>query len=455
MVNHARPDDHAPAQDSPDGHAPTRTEADERTQAEAREWSERTSAMVVGVALAVAAVTAVPVSLSGEGRTLLGMVTIATPALVAALVTAIAHLGLLRRHDRDDHLWHLKLATVRRVSQTEREERTALRELDAALDIAADERAAIEMIRESLLRHLPARRVELHLVDPVEPVLDLAVATGEPAARPGTRTSPWASTAARTNRTLVYPTTSRADVCTHLASRLDAPTSAIAVPVNATGRLLGVLYQFGPEGTVPAAHTVQLLEDLARVIGARLALARTAAVSRSSSDTVDRLTGLPDRRAMQQRVLRMLQERQPFAVAVADIDGFARLNETHGRPAGDRALETLGRVARTVVRPGDVIGRIGGDEFLFVFPRTSPDDATRAFERLREALVLASASPSGDDECSRGAPGFTLSAGVIGSDAGGTIEEILRRAAAALDHARTQGGNRVVVADPAPDPSSR
>ena len=73
-----------------------------------------------------------------------------------------------------------------------------------------------------------------------------------------------------------------------------------------------------------------------------------------------------------------------------------------------------------------------------MLPRTRPDDATRALERLREELVLAQ-SASTD-------PPFTLSIGVIGSTAGGTIEEILHRAAGALKHAKSQGGNRVVVA---------
>jgi diguanylate cyclase (GGDEF)-like protein len=155
-------------------------------------------------------------------------------------------------------------------------------------------------------------------------------------------------------------------------------------------------------------------------------------------DEIDKLTGLPDRAAMQDRVLRMLRDRQPFTVAVADIDGFGKLNEAQGSDVGDRALQLIARVGRKAIRPGDIIGRIGGDEFLFVLPRTSPEDATRAFERLREELTLAQADAT--------VPSFSLSIGVIGSGSGGTIEEILHRAAGALDHAKSQGGNRVVVA---------
>jgi diguanylate cyclase (GGDEF)-like protein len=214
--------------------------------------------------------------------------------------------------------------------------------------------------------------------------------------------------------------------------------SAIAIPVNVMGRLLGVLYGLGPEGQQPGVGDVKFLEDVANLVGARLAILRASAAMATAPDDIDKLTGLPDRSAMQDRVLRLLRERQPFTVAVADIDDFGRLNEIEGREAGDRALQLVARVSRRAIRPGDLIGRIGGDEFLFVMPRTRTDDATRAFERLREELTLAQTGSSD--------PTFSLSIGVIGSSSGGTIEEILHRAAGALAHAKSQGGNRVIVA---------
>ena len=219
--------------------------------------------------------------------------------------------------------------------------------------------------------------------------------------------------------------------------------AAVAVPLNAMGRLLGVLYGLSPEGQEPGPGDVTFLEDLAGSLAARLATLRTTSGVVARSDDIDRLTGLPDRSAMQEKVLRMLRDRVPFTVAVADIDGFGALNAEAGREVGDRALQLLAQVARKTVRPGDLIGRIGGDELLFVMPRTQPDNATRALERLREELVLAQSAASD--------PPFTLSIGVIGSGSGGSIEEILHRAAGALHHAKSQGGNRVVVAQPAKD----
>jgi diguanylate cyclase (GGDEF)-like protein len=251
----------------------------------------------------------------------------------------------------------------------------------------------------------------------------------------------------RTGRTLLYETTERADVCSHLRSRLHEPASAVAVPVSVAGRALGVLYGFGPENDQPGPGDVEFLEDIAHVIAARIAILRSGAVP-APGETVDRLTGLPDRRTMQKRLVELLHDRVPFAVAVADIDGFGAMNDQRGRDAGDVALQLLGQVARRSLRPDDLLGRIGGDEFLIVFPNSSGDEATRAVERIREELVLGQSTA----QC----PQFTLSIGVIDSTCGSTIEELLHRAASALEYARNEGGNRVVVGHAAPHtPSGR
>lgn len=391
------------------------------------------------VAAPVTAAAAVIAVLEGNPGTILGILSIAVPAVVAAIATAIAiNVFLIRRHRFRERAANRRISSTKRELQDEKQERSMLRELDNAIDHAETEPDAVEVIRQSFAKHLSMQPMELHLVHPVDPVLELALAAGDHQARPSTRVSPWDALAARSNSTIVYDTTDRLDVCPHVASRVDGPMSVIAAPVNAMGRLIGVLYGFGPNGQEPGSGDIRFLEDLARLIGARLAIIRASSGTRDITEAVDRLTGLPDRAAMQNRVLRLLNDRQPFTVAVADIDNFTSLNDSKGRDIGDRALQLFGRVARKAIRPSDIIGRIGGDEFLIVLPHTTPDDATRAFERLREELALAQAETSD--------PTLTLSIGVIGSASGGTIEEILHRAAGALDHAKKQGGNRVVVA---------
>jgi diguanylate cyclase (GGDEF)-like protein len=402
-------------------------------------WSDRTALVAASVALPVAVAAAVTVLVVGDVDTLVGLLYVVVPASVAAIATTIATTWLLIRRHRDrERANNRRLSALRRELRDEKIERAVLRELDTALDFAASEADAIDVIRDAFGKHFSMQPMELHLVDAIDPVLELVIATGDHPTKEGERTSPWDSLAARTNTTLVYDTTDGLEVCPHLLSRLHRPMSAVAIPVNVTGRLLGVLYGLGPEGQAPTGGDVKFLEDVARLVGARIAILRASTATAGTGEETDRLTGLPDRTAMQSRVLHMLRERQPFTVAVADIDQFGRLNETAGTDVGDRALQLVARVSRRAIRPGDVIGRIGGDEFLYVLPRTTPEDATRALERLREELTLAQ---TGSED-----PPFSLSIGVIGSASGGSIEEILHRAAGALDHAKSQGGNRVVVA---------
>lgn len=377
-------------------------------------------------------------AITDAGPTSFAAATVATLATLGVSAAAI-HFFVTSRYRARERAAQRRVANLRNDSHDEKRERLALRELDRGLDMAPSESEALAVIRSTFERHLADQPMELHLVDPLEPVLVLAVATGNHDTRPGERTSPWDSLAASSGRTLVYETTDRPDACNHLRRRTGVARSAVAVPVTAAGGLLGVLYGFGLENEQPGPGDVEFLEDLAAVVGARLAILRTGGPS-TSREAVDRLTGLPDRATMQSRVLNLLKERTPFAVAVADIDDFGAINESLGRDAGDRALELLAKVARRSIRPDDILGRIGGDELLFVLPRSLPDDATRAIERLREELVLAQAEP--------GHPGFTLSVGVVGSTAGDSIDEILHRAAEALQHAKGQGGNRVVVARP-------
>ncbi len=132
----------------------------------------------------------------------------------------------------------------------------------------------------------------------------------------------------------------------------------------------------------------------------------------------------------------------PFAVAVADIDHFKRFNDRHGHDAGDLVLQTVARVIRDALRPGDHAGRWGGEEFLIVLPSTSLEDAARALERIRRNVEATEVTW-------RGAPlAVTLSAGVS------SYPELIRNAASAvasadgaLYKAKRRGRNAVALAD--------
>jgi diguanylate cyclase (GGDEF)-like protein len=132
---------------------------------------------------------------------------------------------------------------------------------------------------------------------------------------------------------------------------------------------------------------------------------------------------------------------EKVAVVVLDIDHFEELNDGAGHAAGDEALRIAARMLEGELRPGDVCGRIGGDEFLLALPDSDAWGAERVVERLRSAL--ASVSEAAGEP---GAPALTFSAGIaeFPRDARDQIG-LMRLADGALYRAKRSGRNRCVV----------
>jgi len=100
----------------------------------------------------------------------------------------------------------------------------------------------------------------------------------------------------------------------------------------------------------------------------------------------DPLTGLHNRVAIEERLAQALAEHPSATVVVfIDVDGFKQVNDTFGHEAGDHVLTVLAQRLRSCVRPSDVVGRYGGDEFVLVLHETHVDEGVIAI-RLEEAL---------------------------------------------------------------------
>jgi diguanylate cyclase (GGDEF)-like protein len=104
----------------------------------------------------------------------------------------------------------------------------------------------------------------------------------------------------------------------------------------------------------------------------------------------DPLTGLLNARAFHEELALQLERAgragQPVTFAYLDLDNFKPLNDRHGHQEGDRALVTVAEVFRRELRRGDVLGRIGGDEFAMIFPDTDVDDTPVLLAKLRASL---------------------------------------------------------------------
>jgi len=167
----------------------------------------------------------------------------------------------------------------------------------------------------------------------------------------------------------------------------------------------------------------------------------------------DPLTGLPGRRALEER-LRALGGH--YAIAMVDVDHFKKFNDTHGHDIGDQVLKLVGGRLSQAAK-GGVAYRYGGEEFSVLFPGASVDDAARELEDIRNAIeiyrmaVRSSDRPKQADEGAKrrgeGAPdkqlSVTVSIGVAGPGQGATPQHVIKAADEALYRAKQSGRNRV------------
>jgi diguanylate cyclase (GGDEF)-like protein len=170
-----------------------------------------------------------------------------------------------------------------------------------------------------------------------------------------------------------------------------------------------------------AAETADLARDLARQANTYKDLAYT-----------DTLSGLPNRRAFEDRAARLrdFSDAKPLAVLMIDLDGFKLVNDSEGHEAGDRVLALMARAIAGGLREGDFVARFGGDEFAALLPRTDLSEARALAERLRARVQEAGSDAS-----------VTASVGVAMLE--DDVRRALLRADGALYEAKNSGRNMV------------
>jgi diguanylate cyclase (GGDEF)-like protein len=161
----------------------------------------------------------------------------------------------------------------------------------------------------------------------------------------------------------------------------------------------------------------------------------------------DPLTGLPNRRALDEKLRQLASsaDAQPLAVALVDLDGFKGVNDKQSHAEGDNVLRVVASTLRDALRGDDLVARYGGDEFIVLLPGTPASAAKMALGRAVKSVA--------------GLPhhlshGVTLSIGLVSLRPQERGEQVLARADAAMYQAKRGGGNQVasansMAADPA------
>ena len=173
----------------------------------------------------------------------------------------------------------------------------------------------------------------------------------------------------------------------------------------------------------------------------RFDLREKAVLLRCHEASTDSLTGLMNRRAVEERLSRMMQS-QRFSLLIADVDHFKAVNDTHGHAAGDKVLIALSRMFTRTLRREDICARFGGEEFLIVLPHTDRDQALELAQRIRKAARNMSV-PLPD----AAAISVTLSVGVSTASVEYTepFDELIARADKALYRAKSSGRDAVIA----------
>lgn len=249
--------------------------------------------------------------------------------------------------------------------------------------------------------------------------------------------SPFSCMAVRRGNPVIFPDSEALNACSRLRGRPCGAVSAVCVPVSFMGRALGVLHSAAPAGKPPTARQVAQLTTLGMQAGARIGTLR-AFNSTQRKATTDSLTGLSNRRSAEERVRQLNREGKVFALVIADLDHFKRLNDSRGHEAGDQALRLFAQTLCTSLRDGDLAARWGGEEFVLILPHSGASQAQEVVDRVRAKLA--------ENLLAGGTPAFTASFGISDTTMGPHFEQLLRMADEALYCAKESGRDRAMIA---------
>jgi diguanylate cyclase (GGDEF)-like protein len=318
-------------------------------------------------------------------------------------------------------------------------------QLMQALEMADNELDIYGVVRRAMTQVNPSLAMELLISDANKTSLQ-RVAAHPDAGPAGCGVESLANcVAVRRGAALQFDDSDALNACPKLRGRSPAAICGVCVPVSFMGRSFGVLHAAttGPKPPIP--QQVAELSALGAQAGARIGTVRAFARTQLHAYT-DALTGLSNRRALEQTVHELQANGMRYAFALADLDHFKRVNDAHGHEAGDKALRQFADVLRNAVRQTDHAARWGGEEFAVLFVDADVAQALEVVERVRRDLAAAIGEATG--------PWFTCSFGIGDSSMVSSFEELLRITDNALYNSKDQGRDRATIAGAALSPAA-
>ncbi len=236
-------------------------------------------------------------------------------------------------------------------------------------------------------------------------------------------------------RTRNVPNSHEEPLCNVVGGTPDDAEAFVCVPLLAQERVVGALNVYRSlENESFSADEVELVERFATMAALAYDSARQREHLREQVQR-DGLTGLLNHRACHERLNAALADDGAVAVVLIDLDHFKVVNDTLGHAEGDRVLVASAERLRSAVRAGDVVGRMGGEEFVLILPGADAEAAEDCAERARAALAELTV---------HGRP-VAASAGVAAAPTDGTEAAVLlENADAALYWAKRSGRGRTV-----------
>jgi diguanylate cyclase (GGDEF)-like protein len=215
----------------------------------------------------------------------------------------------------------------------------------------------------------------------------------------------------------------------------------IAAPVNVGTRPWGAIVITRDRRDMPSDIETRL-ERFAELVAVAVSAAEGRAQLAAQAVT-DPLTRLPNHRAfheaLRSEVARAVRHGRSLSLAVIDIDHFKRLNDVYGHQEGDRVLREVADRLASSVRAGEMVARVGGEEFAWILPETEAGGAGEAIERARAAI---SSRPLVARER------VTVSAGICDLTHSSSADELYRLADGALYWAKANGRNLACIYSP-------